>query len=98
MGNDDAHALASPPGHGSQGHGSQGKEEQEPVLMASLRQPTKNAKIHALPCTITHDGPASVSTFFMPKRAEAVPAVPGTSILAEKDVDEVKREPARSPP
>lgn len=41
---------------------------QEPVLLASVRQPMRGARVHALPCSIVHDGPAAVSTFFLPKR------------------------------
>lgn len=42
---------------------------QEPVQLASVRRPTTGARVHALPCTIVHDGPAAVSTYFLPKRA-----------------------------
>lgn len=41
----------------------------EPVLLASVRRPATGARVHALPCTIVHDGPAAVSTYFLPKRA-----------------------------
>ena len=43
----------------------------EPVLLASLRAPTPNARVHALPCTIEHDGPAAIRTYFMPRKVQA---------------------------
>ncbi len=45
-----------------------GSKAPEPVLVASLRRPTPNATVHALPCTIAHDGPASIHTYFMPRK------------------------------
>jgi hypothetical protein len=51
-----------------------GNETQEstpaPVLLASLRAPTPNARVHALPCTIEHDGPAAIRTYFMPRKVD----------------------------
>lgn len=41
-----------------------------PVLLASLRAPTPNARVHALPCTIEHDGPAAIRTYFMPRKVD----------------------------
>lgn len=44
----------------------------EPVLVASIRAPTPNACVHALPCSIQHDGPAAINTYFMPRKATEV--------------------------
>lgn len=66
---------------------------QEPVLLASVRQPTRGARVHALPCSIVHDGPAAVSTYFLPKRVAAggeegqMEAADGEEEKKEEDAD-----------
>ena len=62
--------------HGSSSSGSssriRGPPPPEPVLFASIRAPTPNARVHALPCSIQHDGPAAINTYFMPRKAAVV--------------------------
>lgn len=53
----------------------------EPVLVASIRAPTPNACVHALPCSIHHDGPAAINTYFMPRKAAVV--IPEVKTLKE---------------
>jgi hypothetical protein len=40
--------------------------------LGALRPPNQAARVHALPCSIDHDGPAAVNTYFL-----CEPAKPG---------------------
>ncbi|GAB5033200.1 ribonuclease h2 subunit c-like [Nannochloropsis oceanica] len=61
----------------------------EPVLVASIRAPTPNACVHALPCSIHHDGPAAINTYFMPRKAAVViPEVKTLKESSQKSTDE----------
>jgi len=53
------------------GSGVVGPQRRDPVLVASVRDPQPNARIHAMPCSISYDGPAAVNTYFMPRDATA---------------------------
>jgi hypothetical protein len=53
------------------GSGVVGPQRRDPVLVASVRAPQPNARIHAMPCSISYDGPAAVNTYFMPRDATA---------------------------